>query len=122
VASAVFTQPQIGTVGLSEADARHKYGKVDVYLAKFRPMKETFYGGHQRALVKLVVECGSERILGCHVAAPEAAEIIQMAAIAIKMGVTKPQWDSTCAVHPTLAEELVTLREKYTPPALGQVA
>jgi glutathione reductase (NADPH) len=122
VASAVFTQPQIGTVGLSEADARHKYGKVDVYLAKFRPMKETFYGGHQRALVKLVVECGSERILGCHVAAPEAAEIIQMAAVAIKMGVTKPQWDSTCAVHPTLAEELVTLREKYTPPALGQVA
>jgi glutathione reductase (NADPH) len=122
VASAIFTQPQIGSVGLSEADARHKYGKVDVYLAKFRPMKETFYGGHQRALTKLVVECGTERILGCHVIAPDAPEIIQMAAIAIKMGVTKPQWDATCAVHPTLAEELVTMREKHAPPALGQVA
>jgi glutathione reductase (NADPH) len=122
VASAIFTQPQIGSVGLSEADARHKYGKVDVYLAKFRPMKETFYGGHQRALIKLVVEQGTERILGCHVVAPDAPEIIQMAAIAMKMGVTKPQWDATCAVHPTLAEELVTMREKYMPPALGAVA
>ena len=122
VASAVFTQPQIGSVGLSEADARHKYGKVDIYLAKFRPMKETFYGGHQQAMVKLVVEQGSERILGCHVVAPDAPEIIQMAAIAIKMGVTKPQWDSTCAVHPTLAEELVTMRGKVAPPSLGNLA
>jgi len=122
VASAIFTQPQIGSVGLSEADARKKYGKVDVYLAKFRPMKETFYGGQQRALAKLVVECRTERILGCHVIAPDAPEIIQMAAIAIKMGVTKPQWDATCAVHPTLAEELVTMREKHVPMAMGQVA
>jgi glutathione reductase (NADPH) len=122
VASAVFTQPQVGSVGLSEADARHKHGKVDIYLSKFRPMKETFYGGHQRALIKLVVEQGSERILGCHVVGPDAGEIIQMAAISLKMGVTKPQWDSTCAVHPTLAEELVTMREKYMPPALGAVA
>jgi glutathione reductase (NADPH) len=122
VASAVFTQPQVGSVGLSEADARHKHGKVDIYLSKFRPMKETFYGGHQRALIKLVVEQGTEKILGCHVVGPDAGEIIQMAAIALKMGVTKPQWDSTCAVHPTLAEELVTMREKYTPPALGAVA
>jgi glutathione reductase (NADPH) len=122
VASAVFTQPQVGSVGLSEADARHKHGKVDIYLAKFRPMKETFYGGHQRALIKLVVEQGSEKILGCHVVAPDAPEIIQMAAIALKMGVTKPQWDATCAVHPTLAEELVTMRDKYMPPALGAVA
>jgi glutathione reductase (NADPH) len=122
VASAVFTQPQVGSVGLSEADARHKHGKVDIYLSKFRPMKETFYGGHQRALIKLVVEQGSERILGCHVVGPDAGEIIQMAAISLKMGVTKPQWDATCAVHPTLAEELVTMREKYMPPALGAVA
>ncbi|WP_430425778.1 glutathione-disulfide reductase [Phenylobacterium sp.] len=122
VASAVFTQPQVGSVGLSEADARHKHGKVDIYLSKFRPMKETFYGGHQRALIKLVVEQGTEKILGCHVVGPDAGEIIQMAAIALKMGVTKTQWDSTCAVHPTLAEELVTMREKYTPPALGAVA
>ena len=122
VASAVFTQPAVGSVGLSEADARHKHGKVDIYLSKFRPMKETFYGGHQHAMIKLVVEQGSERILGCHVVAPDGPEIIQMAAIAMKMGVTKPQWDATCAVHPTLAEELVTLREKYMPPALGAVA
>jgi glutathione reductase (NADPH) len=122
VAAAVFTQPQIGTVGLSEADARRKHGKVDIYFSKFRPMKETFYGGHQRAMIKLVVEQGTEKILGCHVIAPDAAEIIQMAAIALKMGVTKPQWDATCAVHPTLAEELVTMREKRAPPALGQVA
>ena len=122
VASAVFTQPQIGAVGLTEADARHQYGKVDVYLAKFRPMKETFYGGHERALMKLVVEQGSERILGCHVEAPDGPEIIQMAAIALKMGVTKPQWDAACAVHPTLAEELVTMREKRADPVLGQAA
>ena len=122
VASAVFTQPQVGSVGLSEADARHKHGKVDIYLSKFRPMKETFYGGHQRAMIKLVVEQGSERILGCHVVAPDGPEIIQMAAIAMKMGVTKPQWDSTCAVHPTLAEELVTLRDQYMPPAVGSGA
>jgi len=122
VASAVFTQPQMGSVGLSEADARQQHGKVDIYLSKFRPMKETFYGGHQRALIKLVVAQEGDRILGCHVVGPDAAEIIQMAAIAMKMGVTKPQWDSTCAVHPTLAEELVTMREKYAPPALGQVA
>ncbi len=122
VASAVFTQPQIGSVGLSEADARRIHGKVDIYLSKFRAMKETFYGGTQRCLMKLVVEQGSEKILGCHVVAPDGPEIIQMAAIAMKMGVTKPQWDSTCAVHPTLAEELVTMREKYTPPALGAVA
>ena len=122
VASAVFTQPQVGSVGLSEADARHTHGKIDIYLSKFRPMKETFYGGQQRALIKLVVAQGSERILGCHVVGPDAGEIIQMAAIALKMGVTKPQWDATCAVHPTLAEELVTMREKYMPPALGAVA
>ncbi|ACG78399.1 glutathione reductase [Phenylobacterium zucineum HLK1] len=123
VASAVFSQPPIGSVGLSEAEARHSHGgKVDIYLARFRPMKYAFTGGDERCLVKLVVEQGTEKILGCHVVAPDAPEIIQMAAIAMKMGVTKPQWDSTCAVHPTLAEELVTLREKQAPPALGQVA
>ena len=122
VASAVFTQPPVGSVGLSEADARHAHGQVDIYLSEFRPMKETFYGGQQRALIKLVVATEGERILGCHVVGPDAPEIIQMAAIALKMGVTKPQWDSTCAVHPTLAEELVTLREKHAPPALGNLA
>ena len=120
VASAVFSQPPLGSVGLSEGDARKQYGKVDIYLARFRAMKYTFTGQDERCLMKLVVDAASERIVGCHVVSPDAPEIIQMAAIAMKMGVTKTQWDSTCAVHPTLAEELVTMREKHTP--LGQVA
>ncbi|HEY1426449.1 MAG TPA: glutathione-disulfide reductase [Caulobacteraceae bacterium] len=119
VASAVFSQPPIGAVGLSEADARHRYGKVDIYRAVFRPMKATFYGGQERMLMKLVVNAADQRVLGCHIVGPDAPEMIQMAAIAIKMGVTKAQWDATCAVHPTAAEELVTMREKYVPPELG---
>lgn len=122
VASAVFSQPPIGSVGLSEADARKQYGKVDIYLARFRPMKYAFTHGEEKVLVKLVVEAATEKVVGCHVVGPDAPEMIQMAAIAMKMGVTKPQWDSTCAVHPTLAEELVTLREKYVPQGLGQAA
>jgi glutathione reductase (NADPH) len=122
VASAVFSQPPVGSVGLSEADARHQYGKIDIYLSRFRPMKTTFYGGDERCMIKLVVDAASQRVLGCHVVGPDAPEIIQMAAIALKMGVTKAQWDSTCAVHPTLAEELVTMRDKYVPPGLGAAA
>ena len=82
-------------------------------------MKYAFAGKDERALVKLVVEPDSDRILGVHVVGPDAPEIIQMAAIALKLGVTKAQWDSTCAVHPTLAEELVTLREKSVSTELG---
>ena len=119
VATAVFSQPPIGTVGLNEGDARKQYGKADIYMARFRPMKYAFAGKDERALVKLVVEPDSDRILGVHVVGPDAPEIIQMAAIALKLGVTKAQWDSTCAVHPTLAEELVTLREKSVSTELG---
>jgi glutathione reductase (NADPH) len=119
VASAVFSQPPLGAVGLTEADARHQYGKVDIYRTVFRPMKSTFYGGQDRMLMKLVVDPKSQRILGCHIVGPDAPEMIQMAAIAIKLGVTKAQWDATCAVHPTAAEELVTMREKYVPPELA---
>jgi len=121
VASAVFSQPPIGAVGMSEAEARHAFGKVDIYRAVFRPMKLTFYGGQERCLMKLVVRQDNEQVVGVHVVGPDAPEIIQMAAIAVKMGVTKPQWDSTCAVHPTLAEELVTMREKYVPAEVGGV-
>ena len=96
-------------------------GKVDIYLSRFRPMKTTFYGGDDRCLIKLVVAQDSQKIVGCHVVGPDAPEIIQMAAIALKMGVTKKQWDSTCAVHPTAAEELVTMREKFAPMELGAV-
>jgi glutathione reductase (NADPH) len=122
VASAVFSQPPIGSVGLAEADARKQYGQVDIYLARLRPMKYAFTGADERSLLKLVVDQASQKVIGCHVVGPDAPEIIQMAAIAMKMGVTKAQWDSTCAVHPTLAEELVTMREKHQPMGLGQVA
>ncbi|HEX3918760.1 MAG TPA: glutathione-disulfide reductase [Caulobacteraceae bacterium] len=115
VASAVFSQPPVGAVGMIEADARHHYGKVDIYRAVFRPMKATFYGGEERMLMKLIVDPATDKLLGCHVVGPDAPEMIQMAAIALKMGATKAQWDSTCAVHPTAAEELVTMREKYVP-------
>ena len=119
VATAVFSQPPIGTVGLSEAEARQKYGAVDVYMAKFRPMKYTFIGGEDRMLMKLIVVEATQVIVGCHVVGPDSPEMIQMAAIAIKMGVTKAQWDQTCAVHPTAAEELVTMRDKHVAPAAG---
>jgi glutathione reductase (NADPH) len=121
VASAVFSQPPIGAVGLTEADARHKHGKVDIYRSVFRPMKATFYGGQERMLMKLVVDPATDKLLGCHIVGPDAPEMIQMASIALKMGATKAQWDSTCAVHPTAAEELVTMREKYVPMELGSV-
>lgn len=121
VASAVFSQPPVGSVGMTEAEARHAFGTVDIYRAVFRPMKITFYGGQERCLVKLVVRQDDQKVVGVHVVGPDSPEIIQMAAIAVKMGVTKPQWDSTCAVHPTLAEELVTLREKYVPVEVGGV-
>jgi glutathione reductase (NADPH) len=122
VASAVFSQPPIGSVGLTEGEARKQYGRVDVYLARLRPMKYAFTGGDERALLKLVVDSATEKVLGCHVVGPDAPEMIQMAAVAMKLGVTKTQWDATCAVHPTLAEELVTMREKHVPIGLGQVA
>jgi glutathione reductase (NADPH) len=106
-------------VGLNEGDARRQFGKVDIYMSRFRPMKYAFAGKDERALVKLVVKADDQRVVGVHVVGPDSPEIIQMAAIAVKLGVTKAQWDDTCAVHPTLAEELVTLREKYVPPELG---
>ena len=122
VASAVFSQPPIGSVGLSEAEARRGGRKLDIYKSVFRPMKVTFYGGEERTLMKLVVDAATDVILGCHVVGPDSPEMIQMAAIAIKMGVTKKQWDSTCAVHPTAAEELVTMRDKFVPMGFGAAA
>ncbi|WP_419320989.1 glutathione-disulfide reductase [Caulobacter sp. ErkDOM-E] len=119
VASAVFSQPPVGVVGMTEAEARHEFGKVDIYRSVFRPMKATFYGAQDRCLIKLVVKQDDEKVVGVHVVGPDSPEIIQMAAIAVKMGVTKKQWDSTCAVHPTLAEELVTMKEKYAPADVG---
>lgn len=122
VASAVFSQPPVGVVGLTEGAARHGGRRVDIYKSAFRPMKGTFYGSDERMLTKLVVDHESQKILGCHIVGPDAPEMIQMAAIAVRMGVTKAQWDETCAVHPTAAEELVTMREPAIPMAMGTAA
>jgi glutathione reductase (NADPH) len=109
VASAVFTQPEIGTVGLSEEAARDRE-EIEVYAAAFRPMQSLFAGRSDRVLMKLIVSAKSRKVLGCHIVAPGAGEMIQLAAIAISMGATKEQFDQTVAVHPTMAEELVTMR------------
>jgi glutathione reductase (NADPH) len=110
VASAVFTQPELGSVGLSEEAARAA-GPVEIYSASFRPMQSLFAGRQDRMLMKLVVARDSRKVLGCHIVGPAAGEMIQLAAIAIKMGATKEDFDRTVAVHPTVAEELVTMRK-----------
>jgi glutathione reductase (NADPH) len=110
VASAVFTQPELASVGLSE-EAAQALGPVDIYVAAFRPMRTAFIGRSDRVLFKLVVSQATQRVLGCHIVAPDAGEMIQLAAIAIKMGATKADFDRTVAVHPTMAEEVVTMRK-----------
>lgn len=115
VATAVFSQPPVGVVGLSEAEARRSCSAgVDVYVTRFRPMKYAFTGSEERVLMKLVVDADSQRVVGVHIVGPDSPEMIQLAAIAVKAGLTKAQWDATCAVHPTMAEELVTLKEKQS--------
>ena len=110
VASAVFCRPAVGAVGLTEEAAREA-GKVRIYRTAFRPMKNILAGNEQRTLMKLVVNAESDRVVGVHIAGPEAPELIQLAAVAVKAGLTKAQWDMTCAVHPTAAEELVLMGE-----------
>jgi len=114
--SAVFSQPEIGTVGLTEAEARARHGEVDIYKAQFRPMKHTLSGRNEQMLMKLIVDPESDRVLGCHVLGPHSGELIQAVGIAVTLGATKAQFDATVAVHPTAAEELVTMREKWQPP------
>ena len=117
IPTAVFSEPEIGTVGLSEAQARASHGAVDIYKTRFRPMKYVLAGRDERMLMKLVVDAATGKVLGCHVLGPDAAEIVQMAAIAMKMGATKHDFDRTMALHPSASEELVTMREKWVPPA-----
>ncbi|MCU0910765.1 MAG: glutathione-disulfide reductase [Rhodobacteraceae bacterium] len=109
VPGAVFTQPEYGYVGLTEEAAREEE-EIEVYCTSFRPMQTAFIGRPERVMMKLIVNRGSRRVLGCHIVAPGAGEMIQLAAIAIRMGATKEQFDETCAVHPTMAEELVTMK------------
>ncbi len=113
VPTGVFTSPEIGTVGITEAQARKSHGAVDIYKASFRPMKHTLSGRQERMLMKLVVDAKTDRVLGVHILGPDAGEMAQLAGIAMKMGATKAQFDATMAVHPTAAEELVTMRTKW---------
>lgn len=111
IPTAVFTQPPVGTVGLTEAEAREKYGRVDIYKTNFRPMKHTLGGSDERTMMKLIVDPASDRVVGAHMVGLDAGEIIQGVAIAIKAGATKAQFDATVAIHPTAAEEFVTMRD-----------
>jgi glutathione reductase (NADPH) len=119
VPTAVFSHPEIGTVGLTEAQARTQFGAIDIYKTSFRPMKYVLPQRDERMLMKLVVDAASDRVLGCHILGPDAAEMAQVLAIPLRMGATKADFDATMALHPSAAEELVTMREKWVPPAGG---
>jgi len=110
IPTAVFSQPEVGTVGLTETQARAQFSHVDIYKADFRPIKSTMSGRDTRVLMKLVVDGTTGRVLGCHIVGDTAAEIVQAVAIAVKMKATKADFDATFALHPTAAEELVTMR------------
>ena len=110
IPTAVFSEPEIGTVGITEAAARASGRAVDIYRATFKPMKHTLSGRDTRMLMKLVVDGETQKVLGVHICGPDAGEMIQLAGIAVKMGATKDDFDATMAVHPTAAEELVTMR------------
>ncbi len=112
IPTAVFSQPPIGTVGLGEAEAREKYGKIDVYVSRFRPMKLTLGDKDERTFMKLIVDQASDKVVGCHMVGPDSAEIAQGLGIALKCGATKAQFDATIGIHPTAAEEFVTMRDK----------
>jgi glutathione reductase (NADPH) len=110
VPTAVFSEPECGVIGLTEAQARERLPVVDIYQATFRPMKTVFVGSEARMLMKLVVDGTTDRVVGVHLVGPDAGELIQVIGIAIKMKATKADFDATMAVHPTVAEELVTMR------------
>jgi glutathione reductase (NADPH) len=112
VPTAVFSEPEVGVIGLTETQAREQLDKVDIYKTSFRPMKATLSGRDTKVFMKLVVDGVSDRVVGCHVVGPDAGDLIQVIGIAVKMGATKADFDATMAVHPTMAEELVTMREK----------
>jgi glutathione reductase (NADPH) len=112
VPTAVFSEPEVGVIGLTEKQAAQSLAKVDIYKTTFRPMKATLSGRDTRVFMKLVVDGITNRVVGCHIVGPDAGELIQLIGIAVKMGATKADFDATMAVHPTMAEELVTMREK----------
>jgi glutathione reductase (NADPH) len=113
IPTAVFSEPEIGVVGLTEHQARERLDEVDIYKTDFRPMKATLSGRQTRVLMKLVVDAGSDRVVGCHIVGEGAAEMIQLVGIAVRMGATKADFDASMAVHPTASEELVTMRQPF---------
>jgi glutathione reductase (NADPH) len=112
VPSAVFSQPTIGTVGLTEAEARQHFGEIDIYKSNFRPLKHTLTGRDERTLMKLIVDRKTDRVVGCHMMGTDAGEIVQGFAVALQCGATKAQFDATIGIHPSAAEEFVTMRER----------
>jgi glutathione reductase (NADPH) len=111
IPTAVFTHPNIGTVGFSEEAARKEFGKVTVYRADFKALKHTLSGSTERTLMKLLVDDATDRVVGLHMVGPDAGEVVQGFAVAMKAGATKAVFDSTIGIHPTMAEEFVTMRE-----------
>jgi glutathione reductase (NADPH) len=112
VPTAVFSEPEVGTVGLTQAQACARLAKVDIYKTMFRPMKAALPGRDTRVFMKLVVDGSTDRVVGCHIVGADAGEMVQLIGIAVKMKATKADFDAVMAVHPTASEELVTLREK----------
>jgi glutathione reductase (NADPH) len=110
IPSAVFSQPTVGTVGYSEKDAKTHFGELDIYRAEFRPMKHTLSGRHEKSMMKLIVARDTQKVVGLHMVGADAPEIVQGFAVAVKSGLTKAQFDDTLGIHPTAAEELVTMR------------
>jgi glutathione reductase (NADPH) len=122
IPTAVFSTPEIGVIGASEAVAREVYGDIDVYRTSFRPMRATLSGRDDRVLMKLIVDRATDKVVGVHIMGHDAGEMIQLAGVAVTMGATKADFDRTVAVHPTAAEELVTMRTPYVvkrPVAVG---
>ncbi len=122
VATAVFSEPEVGVIGLTEAEANKAFERIDVYKTSFRPMKATLAGRDTRTFMKLVVDAATDRVLGCHLVGPDSGEMIQLVGIAFRMKATKADFDATMAVHPTAAEELVTMRTKAYSRARGEPA
>ena len=116
IPKAVFSQPPVGSVGYAEHEARAEFKNVDIYKTNFKPMKNALSGSEERVMMKLVVDGDTQRVLGCHIVGDEAGEMIQCVAIAVKAGLTKQQFDETVALHPTIAEELVTMKQKFVAP------
>ncbi|HSV28269.1 MAG TPA: glutathione-disulfide reductase [Candidatus Omnitrophota bacterium] len=120
IPTAVFSMPPVGTVGLAEHEARARGLEIDVYLSRFKPMRNTLAGRDERTMMKMIVDRASDRVLGIHMVGPDAAEITQGFGVALKCGATKAQLDATIGIHPTAAEELVTMRDRRPDPVLEE--